>query len=705
MRGVRRWCARLSHVGLVVAAASNAGATEVSIDDFGAADSPSPWVFSAGPEFPGAKGSLARGSGESGAGAALAYDFRAGGVYVAMTLKLKTPITASAIGFFTDAVGLPTTLRVVDNTGQTLQYAVVRPLEPSDANGWYRVVVDLSVVSTHSNGVNDGKLHQPISSMSLVAGGQFQAGKSGVIGFDGVVAWDELPAHVDPYEHPTPSPSGAGELATRLGVNVHFTSDDRALDLIAAAGFTHVRTDLLWNEVEQAAGVYDFSPLDRLLSALEARGLKLHLILGYTNPLYPTPTKSGFSIETVPAFAAVAGATAAHFAGKPVSYEIWNEEDTATFWDNAPSAQQYGSLSKAAIAEIHAADLAARVTTGGLSGFDDTFLADMLDAGAAVGADAIGVHPYRHDGPETASGDLANMRKVVSAASGTATPIWDTEWGYSSEWYGDAGGHAVSALGVQAQRVSRELLTVWALGFPLAIYYDIRDDGTDANDAEDDFGLLQNDYGDKPAMVAVRTLTSLARGRTFSGFLPVGFSTLHAMLLTGARDRVLALWNSERGTVREVSIPVPESAMNLLGEPLSTTFDGGEIHVALSELDGPVFLTFQNPANTLNDAGSDGGGVSHGGSGSNGGNGTARYDAGGAEVSKDGAVAASPADSSVTVDGETKSSSSVSSSCTCRAVRAPHPAALDLFLSMSVCCLLALRRARVVAAKGLRVGR
>jgi sugar phosphate isomerase/epimerase len=579
--------------------ATTAAAAVVTIDDFSA---PAPWVFSSGAEFPGARGSLDTGGpGETGPGAALNYDFTNGGVYVAMTLKLPAPLTATALGYSTTAVAIPTMLRVVDSTGQTLQYKGERPLESAEPGAWYREVIDLSVVSMHSGGANDGLVHQPITSIALIAGGEFQKGKAGVIGFDNVVAWDPAPSVVDPSRVAVPAPPGAAGLSDRLAVNIHFTSDDRALDAIRDAGFTRVRADLGWSDVERTAGTYDFAGLDALLGALDARGLRLHLILGYSNALYPVQTDPSFATKTIPAFAAMASAAAGHFAGKSVTYEIWNEEDTGAFWAPSPNAAQYASLCAAAIDAVHRADGAALVTTGGLGGFNLTFLEQTLAAGAAAGADAIGVHPYRREGPETASGDLAGMRAVVSASKAAGVPIWDTEWGYSSQWFG--GGHEPAARMVQAQRVSRELLTAWALGFPLVVYYDIRDDGSDPTNAEHNFGLLQVDYAEKPAMKAVRALTRIAENRRFTGFLRVGFSTVHAMLLVGAHDRVVAIWNSEPNTVRHVSIDGPATAMDMFGAPLDLFMDGGQSRAALDESRGPVFIVFPNPPGETIDAG------------------------------------------------------------------------------------------------------
>jgi hypothetical protein len=593
---------------------SSAAAKEITIDDFESASSPAPWVFSNGAEFPGATGSLTSGPGDVGKGAALAYDFTKGGHYVAMTLTLPTPLNITALGFSARASGVHTTLRVVDQTGQTHQYGVARPLEAGGPNAWFRVVVDLTAPAGHYGGANDGVLHEPVTALSLLAADGLQSGLKGVAGFDEVVVWDTLPASLDPYGAPLPAPAGAADLRSRLGVNIHFTSDDKALDLIQGAGFGRVRMDLGWSGVETSKSMYDFSAMQGLVGALASRGLGLHLILDYFNPLYPNPGDPAFMTTTVPAFASLSKVAAQTFEGKGVTYEVWNEENITQFW-TPPNATEYAALCAAAVAAVHAGDPTARVTTGGLSGFDEAFLKAALDAGAGASADAIGVHPYRQGGAESASDDLAFMRSILAGAYATPPPVWDTEWGYSSTWFGDAGGHDAMARAIQAQRVSRELLSAWALGFPLAIYYDIRDDGTDPTNNEHNFGLLQNDYTDKPAMVAVRTLTKAASGRTFAGFLPVGFTSLHAMLLVGSDDRVVALWNDAAGSVATVAVPANGTAVDMLGAPIALVTDGGVTSVSVSEVGGPVFLTYPN-LSAAPDAGSDSGsggafGVSH----------------------------------------------------------------------------------------------
>jgi len=181
-------------------------------------------------------------------------------------------------------------------------------------------------------------------------------------------------------------------------VNIHFPQfpdfviDTRALDAIRAAGFTWVRQDLPWAAIETQAGVYDFSPWDALVTQLQARGLKALFILDQGNPLY-TP---GWQIPAttpaaIQAFGEYAKAAAQHFAGRPGQFEVWNEPNLDNFWPPAANAGQYVALAQEAIAHIPLGNPSAKVSTGGLSGFDFPFLRSILSAGAA---DAVGVHPY-----------------------------------------------------------------------------------------------------------------------------------------------------------------------------------------------------------------------------------------------------------------------------------------------------------------------
>ncbi len=395
---------------------------------------------------------------------------------------------------------------------------------------------------------------------------------------------------LDPFTLPiSPAPSGSSSLAPRLGVNIHFTRDDRGLDAARSAGFTWVRMDLLWAQIETEPGYYDFLEYDGLLADLEARGMRALLILDYGNALHTGgATMPPVTSAAIQAFGDFAETAARHFAGRGVRYEIWNEPNNDIFWPPEPDADQYAALVADATERVHAGDPAAEVSTGGLSGMDKMFLFEFLWAGGGAEADAIGCHPYRESGPETAIDDVIFWRAIVGQMLGCDPPSWVTEWGYSSAWFGD--GHSAGARTTQAVMTSREILTAWMLGFPLIIYYDLRDDGNDGSEMEHNFGLLAQDYGEKPAMQAVRTLSVAADGRDYAGLIQLGATNLYAMRLDGADAVVVALWASEGQDT--VLVAAGTSAFTLLGERLSLQSFGTQQVCTVSESSGPVYLIF-----------------------------------------------------------------------------------------------------------------
>ncbi len=578
--------------GLQLAALGSATA-DVLIDNFERPNAPAPWTFSNGPEFPGATGSLAVGVGHSGQGAHLAYDLSKGGHYVSANLTLPTPLTVTDIGFWVKSPPKITiALRVVDATGQTLQYNLHRPLENLDAGTWYQQVVALDTANGWWSGANDGQLHNPVSSLAILAADPLVPGAIGAIDFDDVTALTSNVFNLDPALQPlVPAPPGSGYLLSRLGANIHFTSDNTALDAAHAAGLAWVRMDLFWSAVEASTNVYNWSAYDNLLNSLQSRAMKALLILDYGNALYTgannlPPTNAA----AVQAFGNFAQAAAQHFAGRGARFEIWNEPNIAGFWPPAANPTQYAALAQATIPRLHQGDPSAPVVTGGLSGFDYNFATGYLSRGGGSGATAVGVHPYGSNPPEVLTDRLLLLRSIVGQYLSNAPPVWDTEWGFSSASFGD--GHSPAARQRQAVLVSRELLSACAAGFPLVIYYDLRDDGTSSTDPEQNFGLLANDYSDKPAMQAVKTLTSVARTRRFSGFIHTSPSSLVALRFDGRTNLVVALWSFLPAGQVTITVPTNATATDFLGAPLTLQNWTNRLSWTMYETNGPIYLYF-----------------------------------------------------------------------------------------------------------------
>lgn len=480
-------------------------AADVVIDAF-ERNAIAPWTFYNGEEFPGATGSLTLGTGHTAKRALLSYDFSRGGQYVSANLDLASPITAAAISLWLRTPpNIFVNLRVTDSTGQTLQYRLNRPVATmSDARAWYQQIAALNAPESWWGGANDGAVHQPISQMAILAADPPETGPKDAIGFDDIVALSSNNYTLNPAGPVIPGSFRTGDLLSTLGVAIHFTKDDRALDAVASAGFGWIRTDLFWSDIEKSAGVYDWTGYDALLTALQRRNLHALLILDYGHPLYTgTWSSPPITAAAIQAYGNFAEAAARHFAGKGVRFEVWNEANLTDGWSSA----QYGLLAKEAIARVHRGDPSAKLSTTGVAGFDYPFIRGYLNAGGGTGADAIGVHPYDVSNPP---GDLVekylHLQGILASTSATPPAIWNTEWGFSStDFSTPQPGNGNNAAGRKRQAVlaAREMLSCYAVGFPLSIYYDLRDDGTSPANREHNFGLLANNYSDRPAMTAV----------------------------------------------------------------------------------------------------------------------------------------------------------------------------------------------------------
>jgi hypothetical protein len=308
-----------------------------------------------------------------------------------------------------------------------------------------------------------------------------------------------------------------------VGVNIHFTAGhEQDLKMIQAAGFKWVRQDFFWTSIERQKGVYDWSEYEALTSDLEKHGLRPYYILDYSNPLYEETgtganpitgqpeeraTASPQQPQSVAAFARWAGAAAEHFRGRGVIWEIWNEPNIS-FWEPKPDVTQYTTLALATAKAIHAADPQACVVAPASSGFQWDFLEYVLKSGALEYLDAVSIHPYRSQPPETAAGDFARLRKLIEQYTprGKTIPILSGEWGYSSSTQG------VSPE-TQAAFIARQQLSNLLNGVRLSIWYDWKNDGDDPGNGEHNFGTVGSDLKPKPAYLALQTLT-----RELSGY-------------------------------------------------------------------------------------------------------------------------------------------------------------------------------------------
>lgn len=313
---------------------------------------------------------------------------------------------------------------------------------------------------------------------------------------------------------------------TAIGVNsqVHWIDTDTAtrdqtLDLLAYAGVTWVRIDMGWATVEEGGqgtqATWYLTQVEGTIDAAIARGMDVLVVWK------DTPTYAGATTATPPSdpqdCADALGDVVSYFAGRVSAWEIWNEPNQAGFWSGTPA--QYVDLLEPCYTAVKAADPSALVVLGGPAYNDTGWLADVFAAGAVGSFDVLATHPYMSPSdlaPTTADTDGTNIWlmthvdavRAVQLAAGDSSPIWFTEFGWSS--------HEVASehnwlQGVseaeQASYLTSTISDVIASRdyIEAAFWYGDRNRG-DGTDQENNYGLLTVDDGIKPSYLALREL-------------------------------------------------------------------------------------------------------------------------------------------------------------------------------------------------------
>ena len=250
---------------------------------------------------------------------------------------------------------------------------------------------------------------------------------------------------------------GTSPTADFLAANVTAAGDRQRL---ADDGLRFVRLDMLWQDIETAPGVWNWTHFDAVVDDLLARHMTPIFTVVYANPAYddaglPCPHPDGYAYVCLGSdfgpYFRFAATAAARYRGKVKLYEIWNEPNGwFRFWPRVvggdPAA--YAQLMAGAADAIHAACGDCQVLSGGM-----VFLNSPIEWGqvefmqrmrAAVPdvfqkADGIGFHAYTFyppvDPPESKTLNQTPFDEALAAVRAACVcdkPLWVTETGWTS---------------------------------------------------------------------------------------------------------------------------------------------------------------------------------------------------------------------------------------------------------------------------------
>jgi hypothetical protein len=358
-----------------------------------------------------------------------------------------------------------------------------------------------------------------------------------------------------------------------FGVNYHFrlnaASDAQELAVSQALGIHFARMDVLWKNIEREPGKYDFNRYDILLRQLAEHNIRPMLILDYGNKLYGDEHAIRNPEERA-AFARFAAVAAARYKGRGVIWEIWNEPDSGRFWSPAPNVNEYVAMAIDCASAIRSADPDAVIIGPAVSWMNLPFLESAFKLGLLKYIDAVSVHPYRVNNPETVTAEYQKLRGLIEKYQPTPTkiPIIASEWGYSATSL----DHDER---LQANYAARIILTNAMNGIPVTILYDLRNVGRNPNDKESNFGVMTNNLQPKAAYYTISELSQALAGKYFVIRLASDANDYLLVFSDGSEmGNVLVSWTTAGDHGKKLSEKIN---LNLTGKPTYTPFDKSEL--------------------------------------------------------------------------------------------------------------------------------
>ncbi|CAI1546139.1 Beta-xylosidase [Serratia quinivorans] len=315
--------------------------------------------------------------------------------------------------------------------------------------------------------------------------------------------------------------------AFELGVGVHLRSYEgdgsKYLNLVGGTGFSSIREDFTWDQVERVPGEYAINgkmeSVDEVINKSAKENVNILLVLDYgnkniTNRNYPT---SDYEIKK---FADYAHWTASRYKGKVKYYEIWNEWLVGAGVPKKfkrPDDSIYLKLVKETSMAIRKADPDAIIITGSLNPLvhrDRKWMLDLIKNGLLNYVDGISLHPYSYmlanknlNIPKNAIMNISSFSGQIKTIAGKDIPLYITEMGYPT-YFGRGGVSEVDA----ANWVIEYSILAKQTGYIKGVWwYDLINDGTNVDNKEHNFGFYKKDLQEKESAQQIKVLGSIIR--------------------------------------------------------------------------------------------------------------------------------------------------------------------------------------------------
>jgi hypothetical protein len=313
----------------------------------------------------------------------------------------------------------------------------------------------------------------------------------------------------------------------------------------AQGGVRTMRLQFPWQNIERAPGFFDWRQFDPIVADAARAGVKLLPVLYGTPPWALPPATSSvtytatdppiYTPQSRAAWSSFITAAAQRYGSNgdfwalhpelpntPIhNWQVWNEVNLASYWGGRPNARRYAGLLRLTRTALRAADPSSRVILAGLLPYQSTAPGSVSGAnylkrlyrvkGVRKLFDVVAIHPYAYQ-PREVVRLLRAMRKVLNSVGARRTPIWATEFGWTTGGVDFGASPFRSTPDRQARRVGKTYRLMRrekrSLRLRRAMYFSFADSrSAGAGSWQTHMGLLNVDGTPKPAWYAYTRLS------------------------------------------------------------------------------------------------------------------------------------------------------------------------------------------------------
>lgn len=359
-------------------------------------------------------------------------------------------------------------------------------------------------------------------------------------------------------------------VSTHMGLGYDYANSSN-VESAAATHVAWVRDECRWNLMQTTAGgALNIRIKDReYIRMLDRANINQLLVLAYGNQAYaaadtvlPKPSDATY----YQAWLDYVRYTVTQVKDYVDAYEVWNEPDNGSFnYNNLGTASDYAQLYLDTKAIIDELDPTATVVcgsiafTGSNSGYDYARgIFSYIQSQGSVNSliDAFAIHAY----PQYASRveDTSYFPNWLNSWEG----VFD-QYGYTGDvWLTETSIPLLSGRATEAEQ-AYSVVKIGALWENYLktnnrsgeiIWYDLRNDGTDASEYEHNLGIFNYDYTPKQAHYAMKAYNDLTGGKTFISKTDYK-SKSSIVQYNGTNETVYLLWDTNNsGTARSVPV-------------------------------------------------------------------------------------------------------------------------------------------------------